>query len=140
MSSEYLLEILTPAKEVFSAEVSEVVLPAYDGERGILADHEDLVGLLGTGPVKIVKGGDDYWFMVSSGVFEVKGGSVVVYAELAEIAGEFDSGSAQEGISAFEKVFGSPETYDPETYPAAKLEYDRNRARLEIHRRTDLVN
>ena len=140
MSKNFRLEILTPGRELLKAEVSEVVLPAQDGECGILAEHEDFVGLVGTGPLKIVKGGNDYWFMVSRGVFEVRSGEVTVFASLAEKADEVKVDEAKSKVTELEKLFADHQKFDPDSYPAQKIAYDQNRARLEIHRRTDLVN
>ena len=140
MSKEFSLEILTPGRELLTTQVSEVVLPAYDGERGILANHEDFIGLLGTGAVKIVQDGDDYWFMVSSGVYEVKGGAVTLYAELAETADEVDPEAAEKQVKELEQVFSKTSEFDPEKYPMQKLAFDRSRARLEVHHRTSKVH
>ncbi|MCB0325380.1 MAG: ATP synthase F1 subunit epsilon [Bdellovibrionales bacterium] len=140
MSKEFSLEILTPGRELLRAQVSEIVLPAFDGEVGILADHEDFIGLLGTGPVKIVRGGDDYWFMVSSGVYEVKRGKVTLYAELAETADEVDAQQAAAKVAELEQLFNDPARFDPESYPEQRLAFERNAARVEIHRRTASVH
>lgn len=140
MSKDFSLEILTPARELLRTTVSEVVLPAFDGERGILAQHEDFIGILGTGPVKIVREGDDYWFMVSEGVYEVRDGTVTLYAELAESAEEVDVDAASTRVKELEEIFAKVDTFDIEAYPAQKLAYDRSQARLEIHRRTSNVH
>ena len=139
MSEEFMLEILTPGRELLSAKVTEVVLPAFDGERGILSGHADLIGLLGTGPVKIVRDGDDYWFLVSSGVYQVKDGNVTLFAELAEDAAEIDALAAKERLSEIEAAFNDHSRFTPADYPAHKLAHDRNQARLEVHRRTNVV-
>jgi len=140
MSKEFSLEILTPARELLATSVTEVVLPAYDGERGILASHEDFIGILGTGAVKIVREGDDYWFMVSFGVYEVREGAVTLFAEFAETADEVDVDADSEQIKELEAIFTKIAEFDPEKYPAQKLSYDRSQARLEIHRRTQKVH
>ena len=140
MSKEFSLEILTPGRELVHAQITEVVLPAEDGEVGILAEHEDFIGLLGTGPVKIVRGGDDYWFMVSSGIFEVIDGKVTLFAEVAENASEVDVAAAKQKIAELDAVFDDPQKFSPEEYPSQKLVYDRNMARVEIYRRTQSVH
>ena len=140
MSKEFSLEILTPGRELVHAQITEVVLPADDGEVGILAEHEDFIGLLGTGPVKIVRGGDDYWFMVSSGIFEVIDGKVTLFAEVAENASEVDVAAAKQKIAELDAVFDDPQKFSPEEYPSQKLVYDRNMARVEIYRRTQSVH
>ncbi len=81
MATSLQIEILTPAGEVLNSTASEVLLPSFRGELGILPDHEDLVGLLATGTVKIVEDGKDYWFVVSGGAFKVENQQVTLFAE-----------------------------------------------------------
>ncbi len=59
MAKEFEIEVLTRSKTLYKGKATEVVLPAYDGEVGVLADHANFIGLLGTGPLKVVTGGDD---------------------------------------------------------------------------------
>jgi len=139
MAKEFQLEILTPSRALFQADVTEVVFPAHDGEYGVLADHENAIGLIGTGPLKLVKSGDDYWYMLSEGVYEVSEGTVRLLADLGEEAGDIDVEQARVRAEELEKVVGEQSTYDKE-YPAHKRDYDRSKARIEVHRRTELVN
>jgi len=140
MAKEFQIEILTPGREVLKASVTEVVIPAYDGERGVLANHDDFIGIIGTGTVKIVRDKNDFWFMVSSGVYEVKDGTLTLFAETAETASEVDQDKASTNIKAFEEKFSNFSDYDPKAYETEKPSYDRDLARLEVHKRTELVN
>ncbi len=140
MNQEFTLEVLTPAKPLLKAQVSEVVLPAYDGEVGVLAEHEDFIGLLGTGALKLVRGGDDYWFMVSSGLYEVSAGKLTVFAEIAEDAKEIDAGAASKRIQELEAQLNDPQKFNPEHFNSQKLEHEQNAARVEVHRRTNVMN
>lgn len=139
MSDTFHLEIVTPRRVLFRDEVSEVVLPAYDGEAGVMAQHEDFIGLLGTGVLKIVKDGDDYWFVVSSGVYEVRNGTLKVIAEMGQEAGEVDVAAAQSELKALEPKLDQINLFEPESQ-RLKVEYDRAKARIQVHRRTELLN
>ncbi len=138
--AQFPFEILTPSSKVYSAEVTEVLLPAYDGETGILPDHGDFVGVLGTGVLKLVEGGNDYWYMVSTGIYEVKQGKVTVFADIAESAEQIDVDASSELVKELDKTFSDAAKFSAEEYPTQKAAYDRAKARLEVHRRTDLVN
>ncbi len=138
MAHSFKMEILTPGAELMSGEVSEVVLPAHDGEVGILADHEDFIGLLGTGSLKLVKDGEDYWFVVSGGVYEVRDGALVLYAVMAQDSESIDEESAQSVVQRLEAIFSDPQKFSAEDYQEQKLEYDRNAARVEVARRMTL--
>lgn len=138
--ASFHFEILTPAKRVFSSEVSEVVLPAYDGEVGVLPQHGDFVGALGTGTLKIVKEGEDHWFMVSSGMYQVTEGRVTVFTDLAEGAAEVNIESSKAKAAEIDAELRDVARFSQENFPKLKLAYDQESARIEIHRRTRLVN
>lgn len=139
MDREFSLKILTPGRKLIEASVSEAVLPAFDGEVGVLAGHQDFVGLLGTGVLKVVQHNDDYWFMVSSGVFRVTGGSLTVLAEVGEPAGEVDIEQVRDQLRGLEGQITALTTSDNK-HLSVKLELDRARARVEAHRRTSVLN
>lgn len=140
MATEFQIEILTPGREVLKASISEAVLPAFDGERGILARHDNFIGLLGTGALKIVRDGDDYWFMISGGIYEVRDGTLTLFAETAETATEVEYESAKSDIEGFEKKYSDFSNYDAVAYQKELPGHERNMARVEVHKRTELVN
>ena len=54
MSEEFKLEIVNPEKSFLSKEdVSEVVVPAFEGEMGILKDHISIISFLKPGILKV---------------------------------------------------------------------------------------
>jgi F-type H+-transporting ATPase subunit epsilon len=139
MGTEFKLIIFSPVKKLLETSVTEVILPGFDGEIGILSGHKDFVGLLGTGALKLVHGGNDFWFMVSSGVFEVRKGELRVITELGEAADEIDSKLAKIRIDEIEPQltkFGA----HTEEYKSIYSDYLKQMARLEVYRRTSLLN
>src|SRR5687767_8997868 len=46
--------VITPAKSVFDAAAKSVVVPAFDGEVGVMPGHAPMLALLGTGELRIV--------------------------------------------------------------------------------------
>ena len=46
--------VITPAKSVFDAEAKSVVVPAFDGEVGVMPGHAPMLALLGTGELRVV--------------------------------------------------------------------------------------
>ena len=54
MSEEYSLEIVNPEKSfLLKDDVTEVVVPAYEGEIGILKDHISIISFLKPGIIKV---------------------------------------------------------------------------------------
>lgn len=135
--TEFSLEILTPGRRLFEGTVTEVVLPGYKGESGVLGGHENFVGALETGVLKFVHSGNDHWFMLSSGVYEVREGKVSILADMAEEASAVDVEQSQAKVEELGDTLSKMSSFD-DTYPRLKLEYDRAQARLQAHRRTQL--
>ena len=58
MSEVFKLEIVNPEKSFLSNDkVSEVVIPAFEGEMGILKDHISIISFLKPGLVKVFESG-----------------------------------------------------------------------------------
>ena len=91
-----LLEIVTPERQVFSAEVDSVVCPGIEGELGVLPHHAPLVSMLGVGELRIRKGGAEESFAIVGGFLQVRPDKVVVMAETADMASEIDLEKAQQ--------------------------------------------
>jgi F-type H+-transporting ATPase subunit epsilon len=73
MSEEFKIEIVNPEKSFLSKEdVLEVVVPAYEGEIGILKDHISIISFLKPGIITIhSKSGEDKYY-VEDGIVEFK--------------------------------------------------------------------
>ena len=73
MSEEFKIEIVNPEKSFLSKEdVLEVVVPAYEGEMGILKNHISIISFLKPGIITIhSKSGEDKYY-VEDGIVEFK--------------------------------------------------------------------
>jgi len=73
MSEEYKIEIVNPEKSFLSKEdVTEVVVPAYEGEMGILKDHISIISFLKPGIIRVfTKSGEEKYY-VEDGIVEFK--------------------------------------------------------------------
>ena len=73
MSEGFNIEIVNPEKSFLSKEnVSEVVVPAFEGEMGILKDHISVISFLKPGIIKIFTGSEEEKFYVEDGIVEFK--------------------------------------------------------------------
>ena len=85
------LEIVTPKKTVFSAEVESFSAPGVVGGFQVLKSHAPLLSSIRVGVVKIVRDGiDEVRYATSGGFVEVHHNKVVMLAETAERADEID--------------------------------------------------
>ena len=73
MSEEFKLEIVNPEKSFLSKEdVSEVVVPAFEGEMGILKDHISIISFLKPGILKVFSKSGEGKYYVEDGIIEFK--------------------------------------------------------------------
>ena len=73
MSEGFNLDIVNPEKSFLSKEnVSEVVVPAFEGEIGILKDHISIISFLKPGIIKVFTGTEEEKFYVEDGIVEFK--------------------------------------------------------------------
>ena len=73
MSDKFSLEIINPEASFFIDEnVSEVVLPAIEGEMGILKDHIPIISFLKPGLIKVYSKDKEEIFYVDDGIVEFK--------------------------------------------------------------------
>ena len=79
MSEGFNLEIVNPEKSFLIKEnVSEVVVPAFEGEMGILKDHISIISFLKPGIIKVFTGSEEEKFYVEDGIVEFKDNSLSI--------------------------------------------------------------
>ena len=73
MSEEFKVEIVNPEKSFLLKEnVTEIVVPAYEGEIGILKDHIPIISFLKPGIIKVFTGTEEESYYVEDGIVEFK--------------------------------------------------------------------
>ena len=79
MSDEFKIEIVNPDKSFLSKEdVTEVIVPAFEGEMGILKDHISIISFLKPGVITIqAKSGVEKYY-VEDGIVEFKNNNLSV--------------------------------------------------------------
>jgi len=75
-------ELTSPEQLVFSGEVEHVVVPGWEGEFGVLADHAPFLAMLRPGILTIVGAGERR-FVVRGGFAEVNPKGLTVLADFA---------------------------------------------------------
>ncbi len=73
MSEGYKIEIVNPERSFLSKEgVSEVVVPAFEGDMGILKDHISIISFLKPGIIRVFEGSNEETYYVEDGIIEFK--------------------------------------------------------------------
>ena len=79
MSEEFKLEIINPDKSFLNKEdATEVVVPALEGEMGILKDHIPIISFLKPGIIKILSKSGDVNYYVEDGIVEFKNNNLSI--------------------------------------------------------------
>ena len=117
MSEEYSLEIVNPDKSfLLKDDVTEVVVPAYEGEIGILKDHISIISFLKPGIIKVFsKSGEDSYY-VNDGIIEFKNNNLSILTSLILNLKDIDKGKISEIQKSAEEELGNSEISDQEKY------------------------
>jgi F-type H+-transporting ATPase subunit epsilon/F-type H+-transporting ATPase subunit delta len=79
MSEEFKVEIVNPEKSfLIKEDVSEVVVPAFEGEMGILKNHISIISFLKPGVIKILSKSGDENYYVEDGIVEFKNNNLSI--------------------------------------------------------------
>ena len=80
------VSVITPEATIYEGEADQVIAPAHNGSLGILRGHAPLMALLGTGTLRIERGGKSTSYTVSGGFLQVVDNTVTVLRERAAAA------------------------------------------------------
>ncbi len=73
MSEEFKIEVVNPEKSfLLKEDVLEVVVPAFEGEMGILKDHISIISFLKPGIIKIYSKSSEDQYYIEDGILEFK--------------------------------------------------------------------
>jgi F-type H+-transporting ATPase subunit epsilon len=104
------LEIVTPEKRVFDADVDSVTVPTATGEAGILPNHAPLISALKPGILAYSNKGTVERLAVAGGFVEVSNNRVSVLTDTAESATEIDTTTARADKESAERELASNAT------------------------------
>ena len=117
MSEEFKIEIVNPEKSFLSKEdVTEVVVPAFEGEMGILKDHISIISFLKPGIIKIFsKSGEDNYY-VEDGIVEFKNNNLSVLTSSIFNIKDINKDKINEMLTEAEEHSKSAEINDQNKY------------------------
>lgn len=87
---QFHLDIITPERNVFSEDISQVVVPTENGQVGVLASHEPLFSALTEGEIKISIGTKEFFLAIGEGFMEVRREHVSILVTRAYHANELN--------------------------------------------------
>lgn len=130
MAGTLNVRIVTPERSVFDGKAGEVTLPAWNGEMGVLPDHDALLCLLRAGVCRVWHSDGVVGFVIGRGFAEIGPDSVTLLTDSAEELGNIDRAQASRDL---EFAAGELVAHDggSEKHRQAQVLYELARARLE---------
>ena len=117
MSEEFNLEIVSPEKSFLKKDnVTEVVIPAFEGEMGILKDHISIISFLKPGIIKISSGNEENNFYVDDGIVEFKDNTLSILTSNIFDIKNSDKSKIQDMIKEAEKDLSSDKLDDQKRF------------------------
>ena len=83
MSDKFKVEIISPEQKILSTETSEVTIPSYEGQMGILKDHIPLITFLRPGFISVQNQVESKYF-VEEGTVEFSANSLLILTSSAK--------------------------------------------------------
>ena len=117
MSEEFKIEIVNPDKSFLSKDnVTEVIVPAFEGEIGILKDHISIISFLKPGIIKIYSKSAEEKFYVEDGIIEFKNNNLSVLTSSIFNLKDLEKNKIQELLKSAEEQSSQNEMNDQTKY------------------------
>ena len=117
MSEEFKIEIVNPEKSFLSKEdVIEVVVPAFEGEMGILKDHISIISFLKPGVIKIFSKSGEENYYVEDGIVEFKNNNLSVLTSSIFNVKDIEKDKISEMLAQAEEYSRNSEITDQNKY------------------------
>ena len=119
MSEGFKIEIINPEKSFLSKEdVTEVLVPAYEGDMGILKDHISIISFLKPGIIKISSKSGDEKYYVEDGIVEFKNNNLSILTSTIFNVADMDKSKQQDLLKQAEEDANKNEINDQSKYLA----------------------
>ena len=117
MSEEFKVEIVNPEKSFLVKEDdSEVVVPAFEGEMGVLKDHISIISFLKPGIIKILSKSGDEKYYVEDGIVEFKNNNLSILTSTIFDLADMDKSKIEDLLKQAEDESNKPDINDQLKY------------------------
>ena len=117
MSEEFKIEIVNPEKSyLVKDDVFEVIVPAYEGEMGILKDHISIISFLKPGIIKILSKSGNESYYIEDGIVEFKNNNLSILTSSIFNIADMDKSKQQDLLKQAEEESGKEEISDQSRY------------------------
>ena len=115
MSEKFTVELISPEKSFLKADTTEVIIPSYEGEMGILKDHVSFITFLRPGIIYINSDIKKNFF-AEEGIVEFSNNNLLILSSTAKKLSSLDKNFLDKLKSDSEKKIKSEQLTDKEKY------------------------
>ena len=115
MSDKFTVEIISPDKSIVKSDTTEVTIPSFEGEMGILKDHIPLITFLRPGIIKI-KDQIEKKYFVEDGTVEFSNNNLLILTSTAREVSNINKNSLNNIIDQVKKELSDSGITDKEKY------------------------
>jgi F-type H+-transporting ATPase subunit epsilon len=133
LPTKFRLTVVTRERRIIDTDVEEVLLPAYDGEIGVLPGHTPLLTTLRIGVMRYRAGNAVERIVLSWGFAEVLPDRVIVLAERGVLPSEIDYTAVEAERAVAEKELAYLSSQDPE-FAIVEGRLEESVALISVHR------
>ena len=113
MTENFKVDIVNPEKSFLSKEdVVEAVIPAFEGEMGILKDHISIISFLKPGIISIKSKSGDEKYYVEDGIIEFKDNTLSILTSSIFNLDKIDRSYVSQSLSDTEKLLSKEDLDD----------------------------
>ena len=117
MNEEFKVEIVNPEKSfLIKEDVTEAIVPAYEGEMGILKDHISIISFLKPGIIKICAKSEDQKYFVEDGIIEFKDNNLSILTSYILNIKDMEKKKIEELLNEAEKEMTKTDLSDQNKY------------------------
>tara|TARA_B100000579_G_scaffold134401_1_gene108798 strand:+ start:1604 stop:2002 length:399 start_codon:yes stop_codon:yes gene_type:complete len=117
MSEEFKVEIVNPERSfLLKEDATEVVVPAFEGEMGILKDHISIISFLKPGILKVYSKSEENKYFLEDGIVEFKDNNLSILTSSIYNISDLDRNKIEQIVKDAEKESGSDNIDDQKRY------------------------
>ena len=115
MSDKFTIEIITPDKTILKSEATEVTIPSFEGQMGILKDHIPLITFLRPGII-LVQNQEEKKYFIEEGTVEFSDNNLLILTSTAKDLENMEKSSINDLIDQAEKKLKDTGLSDKDKY------------------------
>ena len=115
MSDKFTIEIITPDKTILKSEATEVTIPSFEGQMGILKDHIPLITFLRPGII-LVQNQEEKKYFAEEGTVEFSDNNLLILTSTVKDLKNIKKNSINDLIDQTEKKLKDSSLSDKDRY------------------------